>query len=197
MKRTLVAGFVSALVVIIACTATRFSRRTVGETCTSTRQDCAYGLECRVPQANEIRPSLFDGGALPEDAGAAIAGALASQGGTEADGGVIKRCEYAVFNDCSEDPTGPQCLSGQRCRDGKCTVMCASDAECGPNAQCKIGVCQRTRSQLTQCYDNRDCPWPESCFHGQCVVRTEAFRCNSDLDCPTAYGYRCINGRCQ
>ncbi len=195
MKRQLVVGAVVAIGAFAACTATRFSRKTVGEPCTSTRQDCAYGLECRVPGSAELRPTQLDGGPLPEDAGASFA--LASVGGQEPDGGQLKRCEYATFADCSEDPAGPQCLSGQKCREGKCTVMCAADAECGPNAQCKIGVCQRTKGALTQCYDNRDCLWPESCFHGQCVVRTEAFRCNTDLDCPTAYGYRCINGRCQ
>ena len=45
------------------------------------------------------------------------------------------------------------------------------------------------------CYDNRDCPYPETCYYGQCVTRTQNQRCNSDLDCGP--GYRCINSVCQ
>jgi hypothetical protein len=175
-----------------ACATGRPLRKQVGDPCISTRQDCSYGLECRVPMANEPRPTQLDGGAFAPDAGyfAATAGPT-----TEADGGPLKRCQYQLYAECTEDPGGPQCLSGQRCREGHCTVMCASDVECGEGGLCRIGVCQRKRSALTQCYDNRDCTWPDTCFHGQCVTRTDAFRCSTDLDC--GLGYRCINGRCQ
>ena len=186
----------AALVVVAACTASRFLRKSVGDPCASTVKDCAYGLECRVPLPSEPKPVQLDGGPLAEDAGwpSELARNAAA---TEPDGGPARRCEYTFFAECGEDPNGPQCLSGQKCREGHCTVMCATDVECGENAICKIGICQRKRSALTQCYDNRDCLWPESCFHGQCVTRTDAYRCNNDFDCPTAYGYRCINGRCQ
>ena len=164
-------------------------RKTVGDPCRSTRQDCGYGLECRVPLPNEPKPALFDGGivSLPD------AGPVSPD--FETDGGPQKRCQYTLYAECSDEPGGPQCLSGQKCREGHCTVQCAADAECGQGGLCRIGVCARARTALTQCYDNRDCRWPESCFHGQCVTRTDAFRCNTDLDC--GYGYRCLNGRCQ
>ena len=173
-----------------ACAARGPLRKTIADPCRSTREDCGYGLECRVPLANEPKPALIDGGVvtLPNNDGGVLATA-------QEDGGVIKRCQYAIYAECTEEQGGPQCLSGQRCREGHCTVQCAADAECGPGVLCRIGVCVRKRSALTQCYDNRDCHWPESCFHGQCVTRTDAFRCNTDLDC--GYGYRCLNGRCQ
>ena len=86
------------------------------------------------------------------------------------------------------------CLSGQKCRDGHCTVECTGPAECKEGQICRIGVCVKGGRNLSQCYDNRDCVWPETCYYGQCVTRTDAFRCNSDLDC--GVGYRCVNGRC-
>jgi len=189
MKRAFAAAAVS-IGIIWACASGRPSRRIIGEECETTRKDCSYGLECRVPLAGEPRPTMLDGGPLPDAGPIQAAGPVSLP-----DGGVLKRCQYAFFADCSDEPGGPACLSGQKCREGKCTVMCASDAECGDSAICRIGVCQRKRGAASQCVDNRDCFWPESCFHGQCVVRTDAFRCNSDLDCP--YGYRCLNGRCQ
>jgi hypothetical protein len=179
--------------VFAACTASRMTRKTVGDPCESTRKDCAYGLECRVPLASEPKLTALDGGVLVLPDGGSLEQSLSDA--TAPDGGQLKRCEYTFFAECSEDPGGPQCLSGQKCREGHCTVQCAADLECGAEAICRIGVCQRKRSALTQCYDNRDCRWPDTCFHGQCVTRTDAFRCNSDLDC--GLGYRCINGRCQ
>jgi hypothetical protein len=174
-----------------ACASAGPRRKTIGDPCRSTREDCGYGLECRVPLENEPKPALIDGGAVP----AAPAQAQSTPAEGSSDGGPIRRCQYALYAECSTEPGGPQCLSGQRCRDGQCTVMCAVDAECGEGGTCRIGVCTRKRSALTQCYDNRDCQWPDTCFHGQCVTRTDAFRCNTDLDC--GYGYRCLNGRCQ
>lgn len=178
-----------AVAVAGACASGRPVRRTVGEECRSTRQDCSYGLECRTASASDPKPTLQDGGAIED------AGVRRTIEGAAADGGAPKTCQYAFFAECSEEPGGPTCVSGQRCREGHCTVMCAANEECGENQICKIGICQRKASALNQCYDNRDCPWPESCFHGQCVTRTDAYRCNSDLDCPQPY--RCFNGRCQ
>jgi Cys-rich repeat protein len=180
----------AVVALVAACTVTTLQRKRVGEICTSTRADCAYGLECRVPLAAEPKATAVDGGSLPADAGPALQADVA-----QPDGGPTKRCEYLFYAECGEEAGGPQCLSGQKCREGHCTVQCAADAECGEGSICKIGVCQRRRAALTQCYDNRDCTWPDTCFHGQCVTRTDAYRCATDLDC--GVGYRCVNGRCQ
>jgi hypothetical protein len=108
-------------------------------------------------------------------------------------------CQFITYGDCEGDGINqtsgtPQCLSGQRCRDGHCTVQCASQGDCKEGQNCRIGLCQRTTKDLRQCYDNRDCTWPDTCFYGQCVTRADAFRCNTDIDC--GLGYRCINNRC-
>ena len=198
MKRARMALCAAAALIVLwgACAAPQRLRKLVGEPCASTRQDCSYGLECRVPLSAEPRPSLPDGGVVPPDAGPPpLPSSLALTATAQPDGGPLKRCQYGLFAECSEEPGGPQCLSGQRCREGHCTVQCAWDGECGPEAVCRVGVCQRKRSTLAQCFDNRDCRWPENCFNGQCVTRTDAFRYNTDLDC--GIGYRCINGRCQ
>ena len=108
-----------------------------------------------------------------------------------------KKCQFIIFGDCEGDtnPSGnATCISGQKCRDGKCTVMCTGNAECKEGQNCRIGVCIKGGKDLRQCYDNRDCSWPETCYYGQCVTKTDAFRCLSDLDC--GVGYRCVNGRC-
>ena len=159
------------------------SRQNLSEKC-ARNLDCAYGLEC------------VEGGARP-DGGPAAAG---------------KTCQYKSFGDCEgesvnssgldagvADPSTisgqQQCLSGQRCRNGHCTVQCVAKGDCRDNEACKIGVCQGTSGKNAQCYDNRDCPWPETCFYGQCATRQETQRCQTDLDC--GVGFRCINGRCQ
>lgn len=151
--------------------------------------DCGYGLEC-VP-AGAPTPA--------ENSGVAAVDAGQAQG--------PKTCQWKSFGDCDSSAevdggvpaaaaTGQQCLPGYRCREGKCTVMCAGSGDCRQGEVCKVGVCQRSGGQAgVQCYDNRDCPWPETCFYGQCVVRTETLRCSSDLDCQA--GFRCINGICQ
>ena len=133
--------------------------------------DCNYGLECMDAQA-------------PADGGTPAAG---------------KTCQYKSFGQCEGDGPGPngqsQCVSGQKCRDGHCTVQCAGKGDCKDGEVCKIGVCQRTQgTSNNQCYDNRDCRWPEVCFYGQCVMRTDAMRCQTDLDCGS--GGRCVSGRC-
>jgi hypothetical protein len=194
------AAAVAAVAVVVAlwgaCASTGPKRKAIGDPCTSTREDCGYGLECRVPMENEPKPMLPDGGPLPAVATSSTPTATpAGLQATAPDAGPVKRCQYAIYAECSSEPGGPQCLSGQKCRDGHCTVMCSIDAECGEGGLCRIGLCQKKRSALTQCYDNRDCSWPDTCFHGQCVTRTDAFRCQTDLDC--GYGYRCLNGRCQ
>ena len=108
-------------------------------------------------------------------------------------------CQFITYGDCEGDALSPvsgmpQCLSGQRCRDGRCTVQCASPRDCKGDETCRIGVCQRNGKELRQCVDNRDCPWPDTCYYGQCVTRSEAYRCSTDLDC--ALGTRCLNNRC-
>jgi hypothetical protein len=108
-----------------------------------------------------------------------------------------KTCQFITFGDCEGETTSagaPTCLNGQKCRDGKCTVQCTGPSECKEGQICRIGVCAKGGKDLRQCLDNRDCPWPESCYYGQCVTKTDAFRCQSDLDC--GVGYRCANGRC-
>ena len=159
----------------------------VGDQC-SKNLDCNYGLECVSPEGSAAAAS---------DSDAAIV-----QGN--------RTCQYKSFGDCDSSAgdsdgggvaaaaqtSGQQCLSGYRCREGHCTVMCAGAKDCRNGEVCRIGVCQRTSSKAgVQCYDNRDCPWPETCFYGQCVMRPEGGRCQSDLDCQS--GFRCTNGLCQ
>ena len=109
-----------------------------------------------------------------------------------------KTCQFISFGDCEGDGVNqsgqPQCLSGHKCRNGICTVQCAGQNDCKETEICKIGVCQRGGGASRLCYDNRDCTWPETCFYGQCVTKTDAFRCVSDLDC--GLGFRCLDGRC-
>jgi len=153
--------------------------------------DCAYGLECVGPDGVPVAAAGEDGG---------VADAGVAQGGP-------KTCQWKSFGDCDSSEaadggapaaaqSGQQCLPGYRCREGKCTVMCAGNKDCREGEACKIGICQRSGGgALSQCFDNRDCPWPESCFYGQCVTRIEGLRCQSDIDCQS--GFRCINGICQ
>lgn len=162
----------------------RVNKQNFSEKCTR-NLDCLYGLEC------------VDSTAHPDGGSTAAAG---------------KTCQYKSFGDCEGDTTNSsgldggsadpstvagqqQCLSGQRCRNGHCTVQCAAKGDCKEKELCRIGVCQRTSGKTAQCYDNRDCPFPETCYYGQCATRQETQRCQTDLDC--GVGYRCINGRCQ
>jgi len=173
-----------------ACAARGPLRKTVGDPAAARARTAATASSagCRWPASPGPRSSTA--GRSP--CRSATAAAATKRPPERADGGPLKRCQYAMYAECTEEQGSPQCLSGQKCREGHCTVQCAIDAECGEGGLCRIGVCTRKRTSLTQCYDNRDCRWPESCFHGQCVTRTDAFRCNTDLDC--GFGYRCLNG---
>ena len=161
----------------VACASGRStSRKGLKDPC-GRNLDCAYGLECVGADGVPVAAAGQDGGLTD-------AGAGQSSG--------PKTCQWKSFGDCESGEaadggapaaaqSGQQCLPGYRCREGE---------------TCKVGVCQRSGgSALTQCFDNRDCPWPETCFYGQCVTRTEGLRCQSDLDCQS--GFRCINGLCQ
>ena len=122
-------------------------------------------------------------------------------------GAIGRTCQWKSFGDCDQSDSADggtvpaaaaagaqQCLPGYRCRDGKCTVMCAANGDCREGETCRVGICQRSGTNLTQCFDNRDCPWPETCYYGQCVSQPQGLRCQSDLDCQA--GFRCINGIC-
>jgi hypothetical protein len=163
-------ALVAALFALACSDQQRINKKLREEACTK-NLDCYYGLEC-IDTAQ-----LPDGGPAP----------------------AAKTCQYKSFGECDSDsaaPSGqPQCLSGQKCRDGHCTVQCAGPKDCKEGEVCKIGICQKGGTALNQCYDNRDCAWPQTCFYGQCVTRTETMRCHTDLDC--GYGFRCINGLCQ
>ena len=169
-----------AALLAAACTDTQPKLKSRDEACTKNR-DCLYGLDC--VDASTV--------------------AVSADGGV-ADGGIArsgKVCAFHSFGDCEGDgsqpgPDGqPQCLNSYKCRDGHCTVQCASHKDCKPDEACKVGLCQKGGNASAQCYDNRDCPYPESCYYGQCVTRTQNQRCVSDLDCVP--GYRCINAVCQ
>ena len=187
MSRTIVALLLSATAGValgVAC-ASGQTKKGLKDSCTR-NLDCAYGLEC------------------VDASGTAVA----STEGEDAGKPVARSCQWKSFGDCdtTESPDGgtvpasaqggQQCLAGYRCREGKCTVACVADPDCRQNEKCRIGVCQRTGGgQSGQCFDNRDCPWPEVCYYGQCVTSSQGLRCQSDLDCHA--GARCINGICQ
>jgi Cys-rich repeat protein len=153
------------LALALGCEGSRINKQALDEGC-QRNVDCLYGLECVEAPAGQ-------------KAG--------------------KTCQFKSFGDCDQDGAAPsgqqQCLSGQKCRDGRCTVQCAAHKDCKEGEVCKIGVCQKGGRLSQQCLENRDCPWPETCFYGQCVTRSEALRCQTDLDC--GVGSRCMNGRCQ
>lgn len=162
---------VAALFGSLACEQQgRNTRKQRDQACTR-NLECAYGLECA------DATTLVDGGPAA----------------------AAKTCQLKSFGDCEGDgnanPTQPQCLSGTRCKDNHCVVQCVAKADCKEGEVCRVGVCVKGGNANAQCYDNRDCAWPETCFYGQCVTRTEAMRCNSDLDCGQTF--RCINGLCQ
>lgn|GEM_PF-1412723 len=209
MKRAVTASLVAgafALAAFAGCNSSSLKKKGYADKC-GRNLDCAYGLEC-APGIPAL--AAADGGA-PVDGGVASAdaGAGAGQAPTavaaipaEADGGLqqaVKSCQWKTFGDCDGEgvtATGErQCLSGQKCRDNKCTVQCAAPGDCKAGEVCKVGACQKGAGSRAQCYDNRDCVWPDTCFYGQCVTRTETLRCQTDLDC--GVGYRCINSRCQ
>jgi hypothetical protein len=183
VSRSVVALLVSAALGVaigVAC-ATGNTRKALKESC-ARNLDCAYGLECVDASGTPV--------ASAEDAGKNVA----------------RTCQWKSFGDCdvpeSADGGAPAaqgtqpCLAGYKCREGKCTVMCAGDKDCRQGETCKIGLCQRqSGGQRAQCFDNRDCPWPEVCYYGQCVTTSQMTRCQSDLDCQV--GTRCINGSCQ
>ena len=161
-----------ALLLLAACDQSELKKKSRADACKK-NIDCSYGLEC------------VEGGTLPD-------------GGVVASG---KTCQWKSFGDCEGDGSQPgsdgqpQCLNSYKCRDGHCTVQCAGHGDCKENEVCKVGLCQAGGSARATCYDNRDCPYPESCYYGQCVTRTPSMRCMSDLDCGA--GFRCINGVCQ
>jgi hypothetical protein len=189
VSRPLVALLVSAaagFAIAYACATPGNTKKGIAQAC-SKNLDCNYGLEC----------VAAEGTAAGADTDAAV-----TKG--------PRTCQYKSFGDCDSSAgdtdgggvpaaaqtSGQQCLSGYRCRDGRCTVMCAGEKDCQKGEVCRIGICQRTGGRAgAQCYDNRDCPWPETCFYGQCVMHAQGGRCQSDLDCQS--GFHCINGTCQ
>ncbi len=162
-----------AAAAVFACQDAQPKLKARDEACAKNR-DCLYGLDC------VDTPAPMDGG-------------VAAKTG--------KTCQFHSFADCEGDGTQPapdgqpQCLNSYKCRDGHCTVQCASHKDCKPDEVCKVGTCVKGGNAKAQCFDNRDCPYPESCSYGQCVTRTLSQRCNSDLDCP--HGNICINSVCQ
>jgi hypothetical protein len=157
------------VVAAVACEGARNTKKIRDEAC-QRNYDCGFGLDC-------------------------VEGAQLADGGTAA----AKTCQFHVYGECQGDGIDPsgqqQCVGGQRCREGHCTVQCGGNGDCKQGEICRIGVCQKSQGvSYNQCYDNRDCHWPDTCFYGQCVTRTDAMRCNTDLDCGS--GGRCIDGRC-
>src|SRR5437763_1621609 len=133
----------------VAC-ASGNTRKALKDACTR-NLDCAYGLECVDASGTPV--------ASAEDAGKNVA----------------RTCQWKSFGDCdvpeSADggpsggtaaagaPGGQQCLAGYKCREGKCTVMCAGDKDCRQGEPCKIGLCQRqSGGARAQWFDNRGRP---------------------------------------
>ena len=171
--------WLALLLFAAACDQSDVKKQARDQKCTR-NLDCAYGLDC-------------------VDAAGVSSAAARPDGGTMATSG--KTCQYHSFGDCEGDGTQPgpdgqpQCLNSYRCRSGHCTVQCAGHGDCKQGEVCKVGMCQGGANARGTCYDSRDCPYPETCFYGQCVTRTPSVRCVSDLDCSA--GMRCINSVCQ
>jgi len=161
------------LLLLAACPGQNELKKKMRNDACTKNLDCAYGLEC-------------------------VTGAVLPDGGSA---GTARTCQFHSFGDCEGDGTQPgpdgqpQCLNSYKCRDGHCTVQCASHNDCRGGEVCKVGLCQKGGSAVASCTDNRDCSFPETCYYGQCVTRAPSTRCSSDLDCPA--GNRCTNGICQ
>jgi hypothetical protein len=164
----------AALLLLAACSGQNELKKKMRNEACARNFDCAYGLECTES------PQPADGGVAPSG----------------------RTCQFQSFGDCEGDgmqpgPDGqPQCLDPYRCRNGHCTVQCASHKDCKEGEVCKVGICHKGGgSTVASCTDNRDCIYPEACYYGQCVSRPASQRCSSNLDCPG--DTRCISGMCQ
>lgn len=164
---------------LFSCQDPQVKKKLRDEACTR-NLDCAFGLEC-------------------VDSAGLAAAAAAADGGSA---GGARTCQFKSFGDCEGDgklpgPDGePQCLNTYKCRAGHCTVQCAGHSDCKADEVCKVGICQKGSTVHSNCYDNRDCPYPETCYYGQCVSNAPIARCGTDLDCQGASSH-CINGICQ
>jgi hypothetical protein len=159
-----------SLAALAACSDSQPKLKQRDQACEKQR-DCTYGLDCA------DFPVAQDGGVI-----------------------AAKTCQFHSYADCEGDGSQPaadgqpQCLTSYKCRDGHCTVQCAGDRDCKAGEVCRVGLCRPGGGAKATCLDNRDCPYPQVCYFGQCVVRSFAQRCVSDLDCP--FGSRCINAVC-
>jgi hypothetical protein len=73
-----------------------------------------------------------------------------------------------------------QCISGNRCVEGKCTPACAADADCPSSYRCatNLGICI---TPAMPCTITNDCGGPESvCVEGACVPRSINGVCPAD-----------------
>lgn len=101
-----------------------------------------------------------------------------------------RACRYQEFGRC----TGrEQCLPGQLCRDGSCTVECVQPGDCEAGRVCFVGEC-RLASEASACRTTADCGVDEECEQGMCVDRLR-MRCFRDSDCGPAE--RCLGGNCR
>lgn len=142
-----------------------------GETCTPngtcqagdcSMLGCIFGYFC--DQNLTCQPSNPAACGQDEDCGGFGAGYLCISG----------VCTAAV-DQCSDQT---QCLSGQKCADGKCVTSCVVNAECPAGYLCdtNIGLCLNA---ATPCVVTNDCGSADSvCVDGACVPRSSGATCD-------------------
>lgn len=99
-----------------------------------------------------------------------------------------RTCRYETWGTCDD---ADDCLAGQTCRDGACTIQCVSHKDC-EDGVCQIGEC--VAAGENECVMASDCGPGRDCVAGRCEQRL-TLRCFTDLDCrPTE---SCFGGWCR
>lgn len=141
-------------------------------------------------------PGADAGGLPPSDGGAAgVSGSTMGAAGTTGTTGVGGSCgpdagAPASVPVCQFDN---QCGTNARCRNGACERGCTSSLTCGTGQTCAGGYCQAQPPTTTngQCVYDAECGASSTCINGVCHARCQAgATCASPAD-------RCVDGICQ